>query len=394
MVKAAHFKNILKWLRLFAYISATVLLIANNSFDKLTYIIPILVLIFFVNYSRDYFLADGNKPIQYIWISIALELTLIVSLSLIDKNDINLLLFYICISSTVIVHPFKYSIFMIIAYLSAMLFIYGMRNGSGDLIKSIIPILFNYGISIAFVVGMSYLVKMQIREKERLARINAELEKAYEKLIENSAAAHQLTIEAERTRMAREIHDTLAHTLTTLIIQLEACKKLASLDPERLPGELVKAQELSRSGFNDVRRSIKALRPQAMEDKSFIASIVSIINDTMERTKVNITFNNLLTQDIKLPSQIEVALFRAVQESITNSIRHGQASEIGITLRQEDSTLKLSIEDNGIGCANIKKGYGMKGIRERIEDLNGNVEFSSSSGKGFKTRISIPCEVV
>jgi signal transduction histidine kinase len=264
-----------------------------------------------------------------------------------------------------------------------------MRNGFVGFMESLSVIFFSYCVSSAFVMGMSYLVKMQIREKEKLAHINAELEHAYRKLIENSNAAQKLSVEQERTRMAREIHDTLAHTLTTLIVQLEACKKLASLDPTRLPIELEKAQDLSRSGFNDIKRSIKALRPQAMEDKSFFASILSIINDTMENTKVHITLNNLLPQDLKLSSNIEIALFRVIQESITNSIRHGQAGEIQIDIKKDNNVLKLNIADNGKGCANIKKGFGIQGIRERIESLNGSAEFSSTQGKGFITTISI-----
>jgi signal transduction histidine kinase len=394
MSKALQVTSITKWIKLFTYISATVLLIINNSSDKLKYLIPILLLIFFVNYSRDNFLVDGEKRIQYVWISIALELMIIVSISFFDKNNINLLFFYICVSSTIIIHPFLYSIYLVAAYFTLTFLIYAMRNGFGDLMKSIIPMIFNYGVSIAFVVGMSYLVKMQIREKERITRINIELEQAYKKLIENSAAAQKLTVEQERTRMAREIHDTLAHTLTTLIVQLEACKKLASLDPSRLPAELEKAQQLSRSGFNDVKRSIKALRPQVMEDKSFFASINSIINETMENTNVQITFSNLFSQDIKLIPQIEIALFRAIQESITNSIRHGQASKIEIAMEQDNNKIKLLIVDNGIGCTNIKNGFGMKGIMERIESLHGSVEFSSPFGKGFKIKISIPYEVV
>lgn len=394
MSKVPQVTNITKWIKLFTHISAAVLLLINNNFDKLPYLVTILILIFFINYSRDYFLVPSNKPIQYIWISIAVEMLLIISISLIDIKDINLLLFFVCVSSTVIIHPFIYSIYMMITYIASMFFIFAMRNGFAGRMASIIPMFFNYGVSIAFVVGMSYLVKMQIREKEKLTHINAELEEAYRKLIENSASAQRLSVEQERIRMAREIHDTLAHTLTTLIVQLEACKKLASSDPSRLTIELEKAQGLSRSGFNDIKRSIKALRPQVMEEKSFFASIISIINETMQNTNVHITFNNLLQNDIKLSSKIEIALFRVIQESITNSIRHGQADEIEIEIKMDNDMLQLSVIDNGIGCTNVKKGYGMKGIQERIETLNGRVEFSCSQGEGFKTKILVPYEVV
>lgn len=390
MPNASQITKVTKWIKLFTYISSTVLLIVNNDFDRMTFIIPILLLIFFTDYAREHYLLPHNKPIQYVWISIAIELMLIVCIGLFDKNEINLLLFFICVSSTIIIHPFTYSVFLVVGYFSSTFLIYLGRNGIAELMQSAVPLFFNYGVSTAFVMGMSYLVKLQILERERLARMNAELEQAYKKLIENSAAAQKLSVEQERTRLAREIHDTLAHTLTTLIVQLEACKKLASLGSERLSGELEKAQELSRSGFNDIKRSIKALRPQVMEEKSFFASIISIANETMENTNVQITLNNLLQQDIKLESQTEVALFRIIQESITNSIRHGQASEIVIELKQEHNMLQLCIIDNGIGSASIKKGYGMKGIQERVESINGSVVFLSSLGKGFKTTVSIP----
>jgi signal transduction histidine kinase len=193
--------------------------------------------------------------------------------------------------------------------------------------------------------------------------------------------------------MAREIHDTLAHTLTSLIIQLEACKLLSAAEPSKLPAELGKAQELSRSGFSDVKRSISALRPQAMEGISFFESIMAIVQNTMDNTRVNIVLDNALPTDIKLTSRTEIVVFRVIQESITNSIRHGHAGEIRICISKDNNRLQLTVKDNGTGCTNIKKGYGMQGIRERVGDLGGVVEFSSIPGKGFTTAATIPYEV-
>lgn len=394
MVKTLKFSSILRWLKLFTYLSATLLLLTKSNVDQLTYLIPLALLISFIDYTRDYYLVEKNKPLSYLWISIVIEMLCIMAVAFFDKNDVNILFFFVLISSTIIVHPFAYSLPLAAVFILWGFLIHGHRNGFTDLFQTIVPLTFSYVVSTAFVMGMSYVAKMQIREKERLARLNGELEQAYKKLIDHSAIAQKLTIEEERTRMARELHDTLAHTLTTLIIQLETCKKLVTIDPTRLPTELEKAQELSRSGFNDIKRSIKDLRPQAMEDKSFFASIASIIHETMENTNVQIKFNNLISQEIDLTTQMEVALFRAVQESITNSIRHGHSDKIEMILEEKNNRLHLCIEDNGQGCSNIKKGYGMKGIRERIEGLEGSVSFSSAYGHGFKTEISLPCKVV
>lgn len=392
MIKRFEIRNFTNWIKLFTYISATVLFIVNNSFENLTKIIPAILLIFFINYSRDYLIVSKDRSVAYVIISMFIEMILILFIGFFDKENINLLLFFVFVSSTVIVHPFVFSIFLVIVYLVSTFLIFIVQNGVVQAMQSFLEMIFNYGVAIAFVVGMSYLVKMQIQEKEKLARMKEELEEAYKKLIENVVAAEELTVEKERTRMAREIHDTIAHTLTTLIIQLEVCKKLAYKEPSRLPIELEKAQELSRSGFNEVKRSIKALRPQVMEEKSFFASINSMINEIIENTKVEIRLNNLLSNEIKLTSQMEIALFRVIQESITNSIRHGKATKIEIYMEKQEDDMKLRICDNGLGCTNMKKGYGTKGIQERIEGLSGVVEFSSSRGDGFKTTVSIPCE--
>ncbi|MDF2839805.1 MAG: conserved rane protein of unknown function [Clostridia bacterium] len=392
MSKDLQFGNITKWLKLFTHFSATVLLITNNSFEKLKYLIPLVLLLFLINYSRDYYLASGKRPIQYVWLSLLAETALIISIGFFGETDVNTLYFYVFISETVIIYPFIFAVSPAVIFIVSEFLIYGWRNGIGGLIETIVPMLYSYAVSTAFVMGMSYLVKLQVRERQKLARINLELEEAYKKLIENSATAQKLTVEQERTRMAREIHDTLAHTLTNLIVQLEACKKLAAMDPSRLPPELEKAQELSRSGFHDIKRTIKALRPQAMEDKSFFASITSMIKDTMENTKVDIKLNNMLPKDIMLSSQIEVAIFRVIQEGITNSIRHGKASEIEILIKQGNRLIELCIVDNGIGCTNIKKGFGIQGMMERIESINGSVAYSSSYGNGFEIKISIPYE--
>ncbi len=390
MGKALQVKNILRWLTLFTYISATILIIVNNTPKNLICLIPLILILFFVNYFREYYLFAHNKPVKYAVASIILEMLLILVIGFFENISFNILYFYVLVSSTVIIYPFLYSVPLALTFLVFQITIYALRNGRLALANSLLSMLFSIIISTAFVMGMSYLVKMQIREKEKQAHINTELEEAYKKLIEQSALAQKLTIEEERTRMAREIHDTLAHTLTNLIVQLEVCKKLSSADPSRLPTELEKAQELSRSGFNDVKRSIKALRPQAMEDKTFLASISSLINETTENTKVHISLTCSLSSDIKFPSQVEIALFRAIQESITNSIRHGQPSEISISVKHDNNMVQVSIEDNGLGCSSIKKGYGMRGIRERIESLNGKVVFSSVYGRGFKTAILIP----
>lgn len=89
-------------------------------------------------------------------------------------------------------------------------------------------------------------------------------------------------------------------------------------------------------------------------------------------------------------SSVEVALFRVIQESITNAIRRGGAEQIDISMTEKDGVVNISIRDNGKRCIHIKEGYGLKGIAERIKGLSSTVHFSSTAGKGFQTQIAIP----
>jgi hypothetical protein len=108
MAKDSRFINILEWLKLFTYISATVLLITNTNPKKLTYLIPLVSILFFVNYFRQYYLVAGKRPIQYVWTSIALEMLLIICIGYFGGTDINILFFFVCISTMIITYPFIY----------------------------------------------------------------------------------------------------------------------------------------------------------------------------------------------------------------------------------------------------------------------------------------------
>ncbi|MDP4181927.1 MAG: sensor histidine kinase [Bacillota bacterium] len=379
------------WLvKLFTHISGAIILLLNNNIKDIPYLILLTLIVVFANYIRQFYLVAFSKPIKYQWVSIAVELIFILCIGLFDRTSY-MLFFFACISETIIYYEFKYSgAFMIVSFVIARslsdILLHRMTSNT-DLL---LDIFLSCGVPIAFVTGTSYFVRSQIREKEKLARMNMEIEEAYRNLIDASAASEQLSIEKERVRMAREIHDTLAHTLTSLIVQLEACKKLSLVDTGRLLEELEKAQELTRSGLNDVKRTIKSLRPQALEEKPFFECVLDFINNTMNNTEVHIILNNNLPQDMKLSTTLEITIFRIIQESITNSIRHGHSKEIEITMNLYEGIIQINIHDNGAGCSRIKKGFGLSGIQERLEVVGGWADFLSTIGNGFTTKVSIP----
>lgn len=342
------------------------------------------------SFFRQFYLYKKDKLYKYGQISIVLEFILgAYTASLLPVFPIILFLVPTTFESVAAHSPIFGGSTTVAAMISLMTIDTLSMKKVSDYFSFLMSIFISYGLGFILTYIISYLASLQFRERERIARVNGELEHAYRQLLDNASNLQELSVEKERTRMVREIHDTLAHTLTAVVVQMEACKKLIDIDTSRAKAEIEKAQELTLTGLGDVKRTIKALRPQMLENSSLIDASNNLIRDIGENTHVKVNINGSLPKDLELPSSAEVALFRVIQESITNAIRHGEAEQVDISLTEKDGMINIGICDNGKGCAHIKEGYGLKGITERIKGLNGNESFSSVAGKGFSTQIFI-----
>jgi len=232
-----------------------------------------------------------------------------------------------------------------------------------------------------FVTGGFYFAKRQLVMNNYLQYLMSELKSKTQELEEAS-------ILKERNRIAREIHDTLGHTLTGAIIQLEVAKQLVHASPEKAEASIQKTQDITRNGFNDVKRAIKALRPIMIEENT-LGDGLKLLFERMERD-----YDYSVDNDVTLPDNIsddlKISVYRVVQELITNSMRHGEANEMKISIEHQFDTLRINCHDNGKGCSSIKEGNGLAGIRERVINLGGHVDFSSQVNKGFGAIIYIP----
>ncbi len=193
----------------------------------------------------------------------------------------------------------------------------------------------------------------------------------------------------ERNRLAREIHDILGHSLTSITTGIEACKEMIGLNPKAVEKQLGKILELSRKGLLDVRRSVRELKIDSLEKYELIPAIKNLVNDVNSCTAVKVDLS-IKGTILKLKDDEEQTLYRIIQESITNAIRHGKANDIFIDIEYVNHTIGVSIRDDGIGCDQIQDGFGLTHIRERVEMLNGNVSYNSEIGKGFEVRVEIP----
>lgn len=205
----------------------------------------------------------------------------------------------------------------------------------------------------------------------------------------------QTALLEERNRMAREIHDTIAQVLTGIIIQLEATKGIVSTQPEAAHDHLTRASTLAREGLAEARRSVRALRAEALESRDLPTALNHLVQQMTTDTSVQA--NVCVTGDpYPLPSDVEVNLLRIGQEALTNALKHAQAQTVCLNLYFNIQTVQLQILDDGQGfdpqqlASNC--GFGLIGMQERSQRLGGTFALVTNLGAGTKITVTAPTQ--
>ncbi len=246
-----------------------------------------------------------------------------------------------------------------------------------------------FGSGIAFVFVFSRIALREHHARAELEQLTAALAAANQGLQDRAEQVEQLATIKERNRIAREIHDGLAHALTVVHIQLEAAQTLLEASPDRARAALVKAQNLAHEGLDEVRRSVALLRGTAPERPPLLAAVELLARET---TTAGVAASlRVEGSPRRLPEPIEFTLYRAVQEALTNVRRHAAASRVDITLgfAAPDSTT-LCVQDDGAGARTAGPGFGLVGLRERVELAGGTVAITTAVGQGFRLELRVP----
>jgi len=225
------------------------------------------------------------------------------------------------------------------------------------------------------------VVYVGVAQREREARQRAEA---------LSAEVAQLAAANERNRMAREIHDTLGHYLTVIHVQLEAARAVIGTDTDRGMLAVTRAQALAKDGLTAVRQSVKALREDANVEgvADQIASLVESVRDE----RFSATFKTSGTPR-PVSAAVALALHRTTLEALTNVRRHADAANVEIELAfRENGRVQLRVRDDGKGAAGetVGTGFGLKGIRERAEQLKGRADYRTAPSEGFTLDVELP----
>lgn len=201
--------------------------------------------------------------------------------------------------------------------------------------------------------------------------------------------------EEERRRVARDIHDGPAQTLANVVLRAEICEKLLDSDLSQVRQELRGLKEVVRRSLKDIRKVIYDLRPMTLDDLGLIPTLRRYVNDLKEQPGMFIDFS-VVGRECRLPTHVEVGMFRIVQEALNNITKHARASAIWVRVEFSEDSLGVLVKDDGAGFvpdeAIHRHGdhFGLLSMRERVELLQGTWQLESEPGRGTKIAVKVP----
>lgn len=262
---------------------------------------------------------------------------------------------------------------------------------------------------ICFTLFCMLIINNQKYTINEINNLNKQLEKANIELKEYADIKEKMGETKERNRLAMEIHDTIGHSLTGISVGVDTCLAIMDSNPKAAKSQLEVISGVAKTGIADIRRSVRKLQSDVSSELTLEQNIVDMIEKTQKATGIKILFDNSV--DLKFESDENNAIFRVIQESVTNAIRHGKATEIKIKIFKDNpeidlqgnflkhesyngydagENLNILIQDNGVGCKELVSGFGTTHMKERIDMLKGSINFTTEENKGFTVKAVIP----
>ncbi|MCP4360987.1 MAG: sensor histidine kinase [Chloroflexi bacterium] len=243
--------------------------------------------------------------------------------------------------------------------------------------------------TVSFLVIGIFINRLMVRlrtQQDSLWQVNLQLR-------HHASTLENLTVSRERNRMARELHDTLAHTLSGLAVQLETIKAYWNVEPDTAQKLLDQSLTVTRSGLDETRRALKALRATPLEDLGLRFAIQKLAEAATLRAGFKLDLS-LPEQIPELSPDVEQCLYRVAQEAIENVVHHANAQNLMVTLTFNEDGILLVVQDDGLGFK-VAQGaspghYGLSGMRERAQLVGGKLTVDSHLGRGTAVRLMLP----
>jgi len=239
-----------------------------------------------------------------------------------------------------------------------------------------------------------FLVFMLVNTLLSERQAQKDLAIAHQQLRQYAFQAEELAAVQERNRIARDIHDSLGHALTALNVQLQTAVILWQQEPVRVEPFLRQAQQLSVTAMQEVRKSVRALREDNAPKQPLVETIASVVDDFRQGSGIETQMQIIGHKDgVPVSAVIVNALYRIVQEALTNIYKYAQATAVTVKMEITPEIVRLSVVDNGCGFDqgnSIRTGFGLQGMRERIAALGGTFFLETEPGKGCQIGVEVP----
>ena len=271
-----------------------------------------------------------------------------------------------------------------IAAFSLGLHLYFFHPGGPSLLPPVVVLIIQTITFLLVGYFIDVLVQQLRRQNESLAQANAQL-------ADYAATLEELTISRERNRMARELHDTLAHTLSALSVQLETVRAYWEVDPTVVQPMLDKALAATRSGLQETRRALKSLRASPLDDLGLSLALRQLATETAQRANLHLDLSVPEHLPFLTPA-VEQCIYRVAQEATANAVHHANAHRLTVQLAY-DGGVSLQVSDDGRGFdprqAESAGHFGLSGMRERAQLVGGDLSISSQPGEGTTIQLTI-----
>jgi signal transduction histidine kinase len=261
----------------------------------------------------------------------------------------------------------------------------GPPGASGELPPVLAAMLNSLIVNVAFF-GFAYALGEAAHRQWQLEARTAELRAA-------QAVAGERAVIGERVRIARELHDVVAHHVSVMGIQASACRRIMDKDPERARTALTAVEESARTAVDELRRMLGALRDTggAAELPPAEATLDRVDELIGRAREAGLTATcNVYGDPVPLPGSVSQAAYRIIQEAVTNTLKHAHASILDVRIRYLAGELEIDVADDGRGAAPGGGGLGLIGMRERVAVHDGVLESGPRSGGGFRVRVRLP----
>jgi signal transduction histidine kinase len=247
-------------------------------------------------------------------------------------------------------------------------------------------LMFGLGLFLVFMLVNTLLSERQAQK---------DLAIAHQQLRQYAFQAEELAAIQERNRIARDIHDSLGHALMALNVQLQTAVILWQHEPVRAEPFLRQAQQLSITAMQEVRKSVRALREDNAPEQPLVKTIASVVDDFQQGSGIETQMQIIghRTEGVPVSGVIVNALYRIVQEALTNIYKYAQATAVTVKMEITPEIVRLSVVDNGRGFdrgSSIGTGFGLQGMRERIAALGGTFSLETEPGKGCQIGVEVP----